>query len=146
MQRNATPSTSLLPFTRLVLVVSAAVQLVFGLVGLLFTNQLWNTVFWTAPLPAWPVEAMRFASLTYLATAIAALYALCQGSWDGARVSFAFSFPYIVFSVLAALVTAIQAGVTLITWLYVLLSILSLLAVAYAWYRQSRHVQQTRMA
>jgi hypothetical protein len=99
MLRNSTTTlstTSLLPFTRLVLVVSAVVQLVFGLVGLFFTTQLWNTVFWTAPLPAWPVEAMRFASLTSVATALAALYALSQGSWDGARVSFAFSFPYIV--------------------------------------------------
>jgi hypothetical protein len=114
MQRNSTTTmstTSLLPFTRLVLVVSAVVQLVFGLVGLFFTPQLWNTVFWTAPLPAWPVEAMRFASLTYVTTALAALYALSQGSWDGARVSFAFSFPYIVLSVLAALVTAISPGV-----------------------------------
>lgn len=144
MRQNATTTlstTSLLPFTRLVLVVSAVVQLVFGLVGLLFTNQLWNTVFWTAPLPTWPVEAMRFASLTYLATAIAALYALYQGSWDGARVYFAFSFPYIVFSVLAALVTAISPGVPLIMWLYVLLSILYLPAVAYVWYQQSRQAR-----
>jgi hypothetical protein len=154
MRQSATTTmstTSLLPFARLVLVISAVVQLVFGLVGLFFTNQLWNTIFWTAPLPAWPVEAMRaeamrFASLTYLATAIAALYALYQGSWDGARVSFAFSFPSIVFSVLAALVTAIQPGVPLIMGLYVLLSILSLPAVAYAWYQQSRQAQQARTA
>jgi hypothetical protein len=147
-QSSTTPmsTTSLLPFTRLVLVVSAVVQLVFGLVGLFFTTQLWNTVFWMAPLPAWLVEAMRFATLTYLATAIAALYALYQGSWDGARVYFAFSFPSIVFSVLAALVTAISPGAPLIMWLYVLLSILYLPAVAYAWYQPSRQARQARAA
>ena len=132
------PPRYCLLFTRLVLVVSAVVQVVFGLVGLFFTTQLWNTVFWTAPLSTWLVEAMCFGSLTSVSTAIAALYALYQGSWDGARVSFAFSFPYIVFSVLAALVTAIQPGAPLIMWLYVLLSILYLPAVACAWYQQAR--------
>jgi hypothetical protein len=137
MQWNATPSTSLLPFTRLVLVVSAVVQLVFGLVGLLFTNHLWHTVFWTAPLPAWPVEATRFASLTSLTTAVAALCALKLGSWDGARVSR-------VLLHLHRLFTARRAGDghpaegELIMWLYVLLLILYLPAVAFAWFRQSQ--------
>ncbi|MDQ3930539.1 MAG: hypothetical protein M3328_15520 [Chloroflexota bacterium] len=128
---------SLLPFTKLVLAVSAVVQLVFGVVGLLFTD-LWNSFFWTAPLPAWPKEVANFAFLNYLATAVAAGYALYQDKWSGAKVYFAFSFPYIVMSVIAVLVTAANPGVPLIMWLYVLLSVLYLPAVAYAWYSQSR--------
>jgi hypothetical protein len=133
-----TKDNDLLPFTRLVLVVSAAVQLIFGLAHLLFTNLLWNGFFWTAPLPAWPVEAARFSAMNYLATAIAALYALNQGKWSGAKVYFAYSFPYVVLSVIAALVTAANPGVPAIMWLYVLLSAIYLPVVAYTWLRQER--------
>jgi hypothetical protein len=127
----------LLPFTRLVLWVSAVVQVVFGLVGLFFIN-LWNALFWTAPLPPWPAETMRFASLTYFATAIAALYALRRGTWEAAQVYFAFSFPYIVMSVAAALWSAVDPGVPMIMWLYIFLSILYLPSIAFAWRGQSR--------
>jgi hypothetical protein len=142
MQWNATPSTSLFPFTRVGLVVSAVVPLVFGLVGLLFTNHLWHTVFWTAPLPAWPVEATSFTSLT---TAIAALCALNLGSWDGARVSR-------VLLLLHRHLTARRAGdghpagVALIMWLYLLLLILYLPAVVFVWFRQSQQSPHARAA
>ena len=134
---DARDTDALLPFTRLVLVVSAVVQLVFGVVGLFFV-PLWNSVFWTAPLPTWPDAAMHFASLNYLATAVAALYALQRGTWESARTYFAFSFPYIVLSVIIALITAANPGVPMIMWLYVLLSILYLPAVIYVWRSQSR--------
>jgi hypothetical protein len=127
----------LLPFTRLVLIVSAVVQLIFGLTGLAFTD-VWNGLFWTAPLAAWPADVARFAFLNYLATAIAAAFTLYQGSWSGARVYFAFAFPYIIMSVLAVLVTAATTGVPLVLWLYVVLSALYLPAVAFAWWQQSR--------
>ncbi len=127
----------LLPFTKLVLAVSAAVQLIFGLTGLLFTD-LWNSFFWTSPLAPWPKEVANFAFLNYLATAVAAAYALYQNKWSGARVYFAFSFPYIVLSVIVTLITAANPGVPAISWLYVLLSALYLPAVAYAWIQQSR--------
>jgi hypothetical protein len=127
----------LLPFTKLVLLVSALVQLVFGLTGLVFTD-LWNGLFWTAPLSPWPYDVAHFAFLNYLATAIAAAFALYQGTWSGARVYFAFSFPYIVLSVLAVLVTAANPGVPLVLWLYVFLSALYLPAVIIVWRAQSR--------
>jgi hypothetical protein len=130
-------NNSLLPFTRLVLAVSAAVQLIFGLVGFFFTD-LWNGLFWTAPLSPWPNEVADFAFLNYLATAVAAAYALKQGTWQGARVYFAFAFPYIILSVIVTLMTAANTGVPAIMWLYVFLSALYLPAVIYAWQQQSR--------
>jgi hypothetical protein len=132
---------SLLPFTRLVLAVSALVQLIFGLVGLFLTN-LWNNFFWTAPLAPWPEEVANFAFLNYLATAVAAAYALKQGTWQGARVYFAFAFPYIVMSVIVTLLTAANVGVPPIMWLYVFLSVLYLPAVAYAWRQQSSELNE----
>jgi hypothetical protein len=126
----------LLPFTKLVLGISAAVQLLFGIVGLFFLD-LWNDVFWTDPLPAWPHEVAHFAFLNYIATGIAAIFALRQGRWSGAKVYFAFSFPYIVLSVGAVILTAIDPGVPAIMWAYVGLSVIYLPAVVYAWRKQS---------
>jgi hypothetical protein len=126
----------LLPFTKLVLGISAAVQLVFGIVGLFFLD-LWNDFFWTDPLPPWPHEVAHFAFLNYIATGIAALFALRQGKWSGAKVYFAFSIPYIVLSVVVAILTAIDPGVPTIMWGYVALSVIYLPAVVYAWRKQS---------
>jgi hypothetical protein len=131
-----TESEGLLPFTKLVLGISATVQLLFGVVGLLFLD-FWNDVLWSDPLPPWPEQVARFAFLNYLATGIAAVFALRQGKWSGAKVYFAFSFPYIVLSVLAVIFTAIDTGVPAIMWAYVGLSVLYLPAVVYAWLKQS---------
>ena len=136
-QSSTSTDEGLLPFTKLVLGVSAAVQLLFGVVGL-FALDLWNDVFWSDPLPPWPDEVARFAFLNYLATGIAAVYALRQGRWSGARVYFAFSYTYIVMSLVVAILTAIDPGVPPIMWGYVALSVIYLPAVAYAWVKQSR--------
>lgn len=129
-------SASLLPFTKLVLVVSSVVQLVFGLVGVFFLD-LWNGLLWTAPLQAWPPEVALFAFVNYLGGALAAAYALRQGSWPGARVYFVYSFSYVSLSLVVALITAVDPGVPLIMWLYVFLSVLYLPAVAWAWRQES---------
>lgn len=133
---NVSNRGSLLPFTRLVLIVSAVVQLLFGLIGE-FSIDLWNGLLWTAPLAPWPREAAHFAFLNYLGGAVAAAYALYQDSWPGARVYFAYSFSYIVLSLVVSIITAVTTGVPLIIWLYVLLSVLYLPAVAWAWRQES---------
>lgn len=129
--------SSLLPFTKLVLVVSAVVQLLFAVVGLFFPD-LWNSLLWTAPLPNWAPENIRFAALNYVGTGLAALYALSQGTWASARTYFAFAVPYILFSVILAVITALNLGVPPIMWLYVLLSVIYLPVVVYVWLSQSR--------
>jgi len=137
MMVNISSRDSLLPFTRLVLIVSAMVQLVFGLIGE-FSMSLLNGLVWTAPLPPWPPEVAHFAFINYLGGAIAAAFALYQGSWPGARVYFAYSFSYIVLSVIYTILTAATPpGVPLIMWLYVFLSVLYLPAVVWAWRQES---------
>lgn len=128
---------SLLPFTKLVLVVSAVVQLIFGIVGEFFTN-LFNSFFWTAPLTPWPLDIAQFAFLNYLATAIAALYALYRGSWSGARVYFAFSLPYNTMALIVSFITAAGPGLPLIHWAYIVLALIYVPVVVYAWRRQER--------
>jgi Na+-driven multidrug efflux pump len=131
----------LLPFTRIVLVVSALVQFIFGAVCL-FLPDLWHGFFWPPPLPRIPDVAREYAAINYLGTAIAAVYALYQGTGDGARVYFAFSFPYNAMAIIVALTAALTNGIPLIMWLYVLLAVLYLPASALAWTGQSR---QTRV-
>ncbi len=141
---NVSSQRSLLPFTRLVLIVSAVVQLLFGIVGE-FAIDLWNGLLWTAPLAPWPPEVAHFAFLNYLGGAVAAAYALYQNSWPGAQVYFAYSFSYIVLSLVVSIITAITTGVPLIIWLYVLLSVLYLPAVAWAWRQESARTHQSQL-
>ena len=134
---NISSQNSLLPFTRLVLIVSAVVQLVFGIIGE-FSISLLNGLVWTAPLPPWPPEVAHYAFINYLGGAVAAAYALYQGSWPGARVYFAYSFSYIILSVFVTiLAAATPPGIPLIMWLYVFLSVLYLPAVVWAWRQES---------
>ena len=133
---NVSSQGSLLPFTKLVLIVSAVVQLLFGIIGE-FSIGLWNGLLWTAPLPPWPPEVAHFAFLNYLGGAVAAAYAVYQDSWPGARVYFAYSFSYIVMSLVVSIITAITTGVPLIIWLYVLLSVFYIPAVVWAWRQES---------
>lgn len=142
--KNVSMQESLLPFTRLVLIVSAVVQLLFGIIGE-FSINLWNGLLWTAPLPPWPPEVAHFAFLNYLGGAIAASYAVYQDSWPGARVYFAYSFSYIVLSLVVSIITAVTTGVPLIIWLYVLLSVLYLPAVAWAWRQESARTNQSQL-
>ena len=135
MQLHQRSHQTLHSFTKLVLIVSALVQLFFGIVGFFFTD-VWNSIFWSAPLPAWPEPVADFAFLNYLATGISALFALYQGTWDGAKVYFAFSFPYIVFSMLLSVVIGATTGVPPILWAYVTLSVLYLPAIVSAWMLQ----------
>ncbi len=134
--KNVSTQESLLPFTKLVLIVSAVVQLLFGIIGE-FSINLWNGLLWTAPLPPWPPEVAHFAFLNYLGGAVAAAYALYQNSWPGARVYFAYSLSYIVLSVVVSIITAVTTGAPLIIWLYVLLSVLYIPAVIWAWRQES---------
>src|SRR5215211_4897690 len=144
MMENVSSQGSLLPFTRLVLIVSAVVQLLFGIIGE-FSIDLWNGLLWTAPLAPWPPEVAHFAFLNYLGGTVAAAYAVYQGSWAGARVYFAYSFSYIVLSLVVSIITAMTIGLPLIIWLYVLLSVLYLPAVLWAWRQESARANQGQL-
>ena len=134
---SSSKETTLLPFTRLVLGVSAVVQLIFGLLGL-FLTDLWNSLIWTAPLPHWPNEIAYFTFVNYLATAAAAAFALYQNRWSGARVYLVFSFIYNLLSLIVVFITAGTIGVPTIMWLLVVLGVIYLPAVAFVWQRQSQ--------
>ena len=141
---NISNRGSLLPFTKLVLIVSAVVQLLFGIIGV-FARGRWNGLLWTAPLAPWPPEVAHFAFLNYLGGAVAAAYAVYQDSWPGARVYFAYSLSYIALSLAVSIITALTIGVPLIIWLYVLLSVLYIPAVLWAWRQESARTDQAQL-
>jgi hypothetical protein len=95
-------------------------------------------MFWTAPLPAWPVDPLRFGSLTYLATTPAALYVLSLGNWDGAR------FLRVLLARCAGASHPARDAADCV--LYAYLSVFYLPAVADACFRQSRQAQLTPQA
>jgi hypothetical protein len=134
MEAHVSSNNPLLPFTKLVLGVSAAVQVIFAVC--MFFPDLWHSLFWPPPLPQVPDVVREFNAINYLGTAIAAVYALYQGTWAGAQVYVAFSFPYNAMAIIVALIAAITNGIPLIMWLYVLLAVLYL----FVWVQQSRRV------
>jgi len=85
MEARVSSNDQLLPFTRLVLAVSAVVQFIFGGVCVFFLD-LWNSLLWPSPFPAMDEVVSNFGGINYLGTAIAAVFALYLGSWTGARV------------------------------------------------------------
>ena len=136
MQSNSTRET-LLPFTKLVLGVSAVTQIVFAILGL-FLLPLWNSLVWASPLPPYPVEIARFDFLNYVATGAASAFALYLGKWSGARVYFVFGFLYNLLSILVVIITAMNPGVPPIMWLLVLLGVIYLPVVIYVWRTQEQ--------
>jgi hypothetical protein len=138
MEAQNSSNNPLLPFTKLVLGVSATVQVIFAVC--MFFPDLWHSLLWPPPLPQMPDVARWFQAINYLGTAVAAIYALYQGRWTGAQVYFAFSFTYNAMAIIVSLIAAITNGIPLIMWLYVLLAVLYLSVVAFTWVRQSRRV------
>jgi hypothetical protein len=138
MQAQNSSNNPVLPFTKLVLAVSATVQVIFAVC--MFFPDLWHSLLWPPPLPQMSDVVRWFQAINYLGTAVAAVYALYQGTWTGAQVYFAFSFTYNAMAIIVSLIAAITNGVPLIMWLYVFLAVLYLSIVTFTWVRQSRGV------
>ncbi len=131
-------STQLLSRTRIVLLVSAVVQTVFGLVMFLLPD-LANVLLWSPPLQSVPPLAVRYEGALYLACAIGALIAFVQNNWSGARVYLSIGGPYVLPSLILTLFAAFTPpGVHLFSWLYIVLAALYVPIVAWVWVRQSR--------
>lgn len=132
---------SLLPWTKLVLVVSTVVQLVFGLLAV-FTPALMNSLVLPPPLEPSGMLVYQYFGGLYLANSLGAAYALYQNNWIAARTYLAISGPFIALSVIFTVLAAVTPlGVPPIVWLYVFLSVLYLPSVVWAWRQESVRVQ-----
>ncbi len=134
-------NNSLLPWTKVVLAVSAIVQLVVALIALFDAfvgpNAIQN-FFWPPPFEPWPTPIRFYNAALYLAMSLVAAYALLQNTWSIARTYLAIAGLYVALSVVASIVMALRPpGVPTIVWLYVLLAILYLPQVVWVWRQQS---------
>ena len=128
---------SLLPWTRLVLVVSALVQGIFALIGLLAPDVM-HGLLWPPPFQPVPVLWIRYDAVLYLAMSLGATYALFQNSWVAARAYLAIAGLYIAIGlILNILAVVVPPGAPPIVWVYLALSIIYLPLVFFVWRQQA---------
>ena len=125
----------LLSLTKLVLGVSAVVQLVMALAAFV-APDLTRTLL--SPSQQSPTIAIQYVGAFYLAGALAAAYALRQDNWIAARTYLAYAGPFVALAVVVTLINApASSGVQPISWLYVLLSLIYLPVVVWVWRQES---------
>lgn len=125
---------SLMPFTKLTLGVTAAVQLIMAIAGFLLPGVTSSLL---SPDPNVPITAIQYVAAFYLAGAVAAIYAFRQDNWIAART-------YLVnagvFVALAIVVTALHLGqgLQVISYAYLFLSIVYIPVLVYVWMQESK--------
>jgi hypothetical protein len=136
---------SLLTWTKVVLATSAVVQFVFGASALL-SQSLWNSVFMPTPLqPSQPTLLLQYFGWLFLSNSFGAVYALRQDNWVAARLYLAIAAPFVAGSVvLTGLAAVTPPGIPLILWLYLVLALLYLPGVVWAWWQESRRETLSR--
>jgi hypothetical protein len=123
----------LLQWTRVVLLVSAVVQGLFG-VASVFSPSFMNRFALPDPLPPSSELVYQYFGALFLANAWGAVYALRQNRWVAARTYLAISGPFVALSVALTVAAAIgEPGVPATVWLYVALAVVYLPNVAYVW-------------
>jgi uncharacterized protein YjeT (DUF2065 family) len=129
-------SAHLQPITRLVLAVSAVVQLVMGVVAF-FAPALARSLLSTQQFA--PDLALQYIGALYLGNCLAAIYAYRQDNWVAARTYLASAGSFVAIALLLTLAFALTTarGVAPITWIYVLLSIAYLPLLAWVWRQES---------
>lgn len=127
---------SLSSFTKLVLAVSAIVQAIMGVAGLLLPDLTRSLL--SPTQGASPID-IRYIGAFYAAGAVAAGYALLQNHWIAARTYLASAFVLILLFVLVTLLGLLTPpGLKPIAWAYVFLSVLYLPAVAWTMWKESK--------
>ncbi len=133
---------TLLPLTKLVLAVSAIVQIISGLVGLLGA-ELARSILYPPPLTPVPVLAMQYVGAFYLANALGAASALRQNEWHAARTYLIIAGTFVAISLIVTLVSALTPpGLPAIFWLFIALSLIYLPLVAWAWRQESARAKR----
>ncbi len=126
--------TTLLPFTKLTLIVTAVVQLVMAVAGFVAPGLTGSLL---SPAANPPQIAIQYVAAFYLAGAAAALYAFRQDNWIAART---YLLNAVVFVALAIVVTVINlgSGLQVISYAYLVLSIIYVPVIAYVWMQESK--------
>ncbi len=131
----------LLPFTRLVLAVSAIVQILFGLLAIFALDFVRSSLTPVADPTNCPALTVWYFGVMYVASGFTAAYAVIKNRWPEARTYLAFAGTYVLLSLVLTLYAAATVGVTVISWLYVALSVIYLPIVLWTWRRESAWMQ-----
>ncbi len=135
---------SLMPFTKLVLAVSAIVQIIFGLEGILVPDLV-RSLTWPPPFEPIPSLWLRYDGATFIAMAVGAAYAFRQNNWLTARTYLVIAGPMVAIQIILTVLAAITPpGVPPIGWLYLVLAIIYVPAVIYVWKKESARVTQAQ--
>jgi hypothetical protein len=131
-------SSTLMTWTKVVLIISAVTQFAFG-AGALFSESLWNSFFMPAPLPpSSPLLLLQYFGALFLANSIGAAYAYRQDIWPAARTYLLMAGLFVGASVVLTLMAALTPpGIPLILWLYLFLAGTYLPQVVYVWLQET---------
>lgn len=137
---------SLLPLTRLVLAVSAIVQLLVGLlgtVGLFIAPWLATSFLIPVTNPGVPILGIQLDGAMFLANGLGAAFALHQNRWAEARTYLVIAGCYVA---LALLLTSYGQIATRelapIVWLYMAAALVYLPLLLFVWRQQSSSVKR----
>ncbi len=123
----------LLPLTKLVLIVTAVVQLIMAVASFLLPDL---TRMFLSPSPTAPTIAIQYVGGFYLAGAAAAAYALQQDNWIAARTYLLNAGLFVLLAIVVTVIN-ISSGIQPISYAYLLLSIIYIPLILYVWRQES---------
>jgi hypothetical protein len=123
----------LAPPLRLIIAISAALNLLIGLL-FLFGPELGFAV-WPSPLPR---EMMRFIGSIVVANGVGAAMIFRKPTWENARVLIAVALVYGAIVFFGLLVDLLTAGAPAIFWIYLAINTLFLLPAGYFFWKYER--------
>ena len=128
---------SLLLLTRFVVAVSGVVNLILSLIGLLAPSLI-NTLLWSPPFEPLPALWIRFAVTVGVMLALGAAYVLKQDNWMAAHTYLGMTGAMVALQVIVTVSAAVTPpGAPTIAWVYVVLGLIYLPIVVWAWSQQA---------
>jgi hypothetical protein len=124
----------LLPLTKLILGVTALVQLLMAIAAFLVPDLTRNLL---SPSQQSPTIAIQYVGAFYLAGAVAAAYAFRQDNWIAARTYLLNAGLFVALAIIVTLTNA-PVGIQPISWLYILLSAIYVPLVGWVWLQESK--------
>ena len=124
----------LLTLTKLMLGVTAVVQLLMALAAFLAPDLTRNLL---SPSQQSPAIAIQYVGAFYLAGAVAAAYAFRQDNWFAARTYLLNAGLFVALAIIVTLINT-SGGIQPISWLYILLSVIYVPLVGWVWLQESK--------
>lgn len=126
-------TVELLPLTKLILGVSALVQLIMAAASFLLPDL---TRALLSPSPTAPTIAIQYVGGFYLAGAAAAAYAFQQDNWIAARTYLLNAGLFVLLAIVVTLIN-VTSGIQPISYAYLVPSVIYIPLILYVWRQES---------